>query len=94
MVHISPTNVLLLAAKQEPHKKAYLLTKNTEEFSRKEFRRKGQQEEKRSDRKGNRTRQKNKTGDSKVESNDSPEIPARDIRHPRPPFGGLSRARP
>ena len=26
-------------------------------------------------RKGNRTRQKNKRGDSKVESNDSPEIP-------------------
>ena len=32
---------------------------------------------KRSDRKGNRTRQKNKRGDSKVESNDSPEIPDR-----------------
>ena len=30
-----------------------------------------------SDRKSNRTRQKNKTGDSKVESNDSPEIPDR-----------------
>ena len=27
--------------------------------------------------KGNRTRQKNKRGDSKVESNDSPEIPDR-----------------
>ena len=30
-------------------------------------------------------------GDSKVESNDSPDIPdeggGRDIRHPRPPFG-------
>ena len=32
---------------------------------------------KRSDRKGTRTRQKNKRGDSKVESNDSPEIPDR-----------------
>ena len=31
--------------------------------------------QKKIDRKGNRTRQKNKTGDSKVESNDSPEIP-------------------
>ena len=33
---------------------------------------------------------KNKRGDSKLESNDSPEIPDRgeDIRHPRPPFGG------
>ena len=37
----------------------------------------GQQAEKREDKKGNRTRQKNKTGDSKVESNDSPEIPDR-----------------
>ena len=32
---------------------------------------------KRWDRKGSRTRQKNKRGDSKVESNDSPEIPDR-----------------
>ena len=32
MLHIPPTN-LLLAAKQEPHKKAYFLTKNIEEFS-------------------------------------------------------------
>ena len=36
-----------------------------------------QQAEKRKDRKGNRTRLKNKRGDSKVESNDSPEIPDR-----------------
>ena len=35
----------------------------------------GQQAEKRYDRKNNRTRPKNKSGDSKVESNDSPEIP-------------------
>ena len=71
MLHMPPTNLLLLAAKQEPYKKAYLLMKNIEEFSGK-FRRKDQQAEK--DRKGNRTTQKNKTGDSKVESNDSPEI--------------------
>ena len=37
--------------------------------------RKGPAGRKRSDRKGNRTWQKNKRGDSKVESNDSPEIP-------------------
>ena len=36
-----------------------------------------QQAEKRKDKKGNRTRQKNKRGESKVESNDSPEIPDR-----------------
>ena len=44
MLHITPTNCLLLTAKQEPYKKAYLLTKNIEEFSGK-FRRKGQQAE-------------------------------------------------
>ena len=33
ILHIPPTNLLLLAAKQEPFKKAYLLTKNIEEFS-------------------------------------------------------------
>ena len=38
---------------------------------------KGPAGRKRSDRKGNRTWQKNKRGDSKVESNDSPEIPDR-----------------
>ena len=44
MLHIPPT-YLLLAAKQEPYKKAYLLMKNIEEFSGK-FRRKDQQAEK------------------------------------------------
>ena len=46
MLHIPPTNLLLLAAKQEPckeKKKAYLLTKNIEEFSEFCFRRKDQQ---------------------------------------------------
>ena len=33
MLHIPPTNSLLLTAKQEPYKKSYLLTKNIEEFS-------------------------------------------------------------
>ena len=40
-----PTNLPLLTAKQEPYKKAYLLTKNIEEFSRKKFRRMDQQTE-------------------------------------------------
>ena len=35
MLHIPPTNLRLLAAKQVPYKKAYLLTKNIEEFSEK-----------------------------------------------------------
>ena len=75
MLHISPTNLLLLAAKQEPYqKKAYLLTKNIEEFSgtsSEEWTRR----QKKDKRENNRTRQKNKRGNSKVESNDSPEIP-------------------
>ena len=35
MLHIPPTNLILLAAKQEPYKKAYQydLTKNIEGFS-------------------------------------------------------------
>ena len=33
MLHIPPTNYHLLAAKQEPFQKAFLLTKNTEDFS-------------------------------------------------------------
>ena len=45
MLHIPPTNCLLLTAKQEPYKKAYLLTKHIEEFSGKKLRRKGQQAE-------------------------------------------------
>ena len=45
MLHIPLTNCLLLSAKQEPYKKASLLTKNIEEFSGKKFRRKGQQAE-------------------------------------------------
>ena len=46
MLHIPPTNLLLLAAKQEPYKKSYLLTKHTAEFSGKKFRRMDQQAEK------------------------------------------------
>ena len=33
MQHIPSINLLLLATKQESYKKAYLLKKNTEEFS-------------------------------------------------------------
>ena len=33
MLHIPPTNLVLLAAKQESYEKAYFLTKNVEEFS-------------------------------------------------------------
>ena len=57
-LHRPPTNLLLLAAKQEPYKKAYLLTKNIEEFSGKSS--EGPAGRKRPDRKGNKTREKNK----------------------------------
>ena len=46
MLHIPPTNLPLLAAEQKPYKKAYLLTKHTEQFSEKNFRRMYQQAEK------------------------------------------------
>ena len=64
MLHIPAINYHLLAAKQEPYQKAYLLTKNTEEFLGKKS---GEWA----------SRQKNERRDSKVESNDSPEIPDR-----------------
>ena len=73
MLHIPPTNCLLLTAKQEPYKKAYLLTKYIEEFSGKSLEERASRQ-KTIRQKENRTRQKNKRGDSKVESNDSPEI--------------------
>ena len=71
-----PTNCLLLTAKQEPY--GYMLTKNIEEFSGKSLEERASRH-KTIDRKGNtnRTRQKNKREDSKVESNGSPEIPDR-----------------
>ena len=74
-LHIPPTNLLLLTAKQELYKKAYHLTKNIGKFSGKSL--EAPAGRKRKDRKGNRTRQKNKRGDSQMESNDSPEIPDR-----------------
>ena len=66
MLHIPPTNLLLLAAKQEPYKKAYLLTKNTEEFSGKSLEERTSRQKKDKTERLNRTRQKNKRGDSKV----------------------------
>ena len=80
MQHIPPTNLLLLAAKQEPYKKAYHLKKHIEEFSEKKSSREWTSRQKRKiqkQRKTDKNRQKNKRGDSKVESNDSPEIPGK-----------------
>ena len=43
MLHIPPTNLLSLAAKQDPYKKSYLLTKNIGRIFWKKFRRMDQQ---------------------------------------------------
>ena len=76
MLHITPAIYHLPAAKQEPYLKTYLFTKTTDEFS--EEKKSGDwanRQKKRQDRKKNRSRQRTKRGDSKVESNDSLEIP-------------------
>ena len=57
MLHIPPTNLLLLAAKQEPYKKPISQRKIFNNFLEK-VQKKGPADRKRSDRKGNRTRQK------------------------------------
>ena len=64
MLHLPLTHLLLLAAKQEPYRKAHLLTKNTEKNYGKKVSRMGQQAEKNKS-KRNRTLHKNKRGDSK-----------------------------
>ena len=75
MLHIPPTNSLLLAAKQEPYKTAYHLTKILNNFL--ERNQENGPAERKKDGKSNRSQQKNKRRDSKVESNNSPEIPDR-----------------
>ena len=45
MLYIPPTNLLLVAAKQEPYKKSYLLTKNTGRIFWKKFSRMDRQAE-------------------------------------------------
>ena len=79
MLHTPPANYHL-AAKQRPRQKAYILTKYTEEFSRKKksgewaSRHKKKEKTERAMRVGRRV----KKGDNKMESNDSPEIPDRE----------------
>ena len=89
MLHIPQTNLLLLAAKQEPYKKAYLLTKNIGRIFWKTFRRMDQLAEKVQTEKaiglGRRTREEI------VKWNQMTALRFQmggDIRHPRPPFGG------
>ena len=90
MLHIPPTNSLLLTAKQEPYKKAYLLTKNIEEFSGKSLEKKGQQAEK--DKTERVTRLGRRTREALAKWNQLTALRFQtggDIRHPQPPFGGI-----
>ena len=75
MFHIPATKYHLPAAIQEAHQKAYFLTKSVKEFSGKKSGEWACTQKKRKDRKSNGSRQKTKRRDSKVESNDSREIP-------------------
>ena len=77
MLHILPTNLLPLAAKQEPYKKAYILMKNMEELSGKKSGEWTSRQKKDKTERATGLSGMNKKGDSKVESNDSPEIPDR-----------------
>ena len=80
MLHRQLTNLLLLAAKHEPYKKVYLLTKNIEQIS-------GKSSEEWT------SRQK-KIRQKEFESNDSPEIPDRGETSDSPglPSGATSTA--
>ena len=69
MLHIPPTNLLLLAAKQKPYKKAYLLTKNNGIFFGKKFRRMDQQAEKKKDKTERTTGLSRRTGQEIVKWN-------------------------
>ena len=83
MLHMPLTNSHLLAAKQKPYQKAYLLT--TFFFNSGKSQENGPVDRRRKKDKTERAMgvsKKNKTGDRKVESNDSPEIQDRgEISH-------------
>ena len=105
MLHIPPTNCPFLPAQQVPYKKrkekkrrkVKKKEKKKAQLSKKMFESgewSGPLAEKRQDRKSERTRQKSKRGERKEESNDSPEIADRGLRHPGLPTGwGLLRQR-
>ena len=85
------TKQLLLTVKQEPYKtKAFFLMKNRIIWE-ENGRRMAHQQMTGQHRNSMRRRQKRKSGDRKVESNDSAEIPDRrgDIKHPQPAFRAM-----
>ena len=84
MLHIPPTNLLLLAAKQGPYRKTFLLTKIIEEFSGKSSAEWTSRQKK--DKKERVKGLGRRTRDSKVESNGSPEIQAGGRHQTSPAF--------
>ena len=93
MLHIPPTNLLLLASKQEPYKKAYLLTRKIGRIFWKKLRMEQQAEKDKTEKVtglGRRTREEI------VKWNQMTALRFRmggDIRHPRSSFGGTTRQR-
>ena len=100
MLHLSPTTLSLVLNRSRTKKEEEdggeeshaLNVEILEIFSEKNSGEWASRQEKRYNRKSNKTRQKTQRGDSKVESNDSSEIPDRgggeDTGDPRPPFVG------
>ena len=89
MLHIPSTNLLLLAAKQEPYRKAYLLMKNIEEFSGKKTQENGPAGRKK-DKTERVTGQGRKTREEVVKWNQKTALRFQtggDVRHPQPPSG-------
>ena len=81
LLHTSPTNYHLLAAKEEPYQKAYLFTKKYWRIFWKKSREWASRQTKRQDRKSNRNRQKNKRGDCKAESRERERERERSKKH-------------
>ena len=80
MLHIQPTNLLLALLNRNHAKKPISSQKTLKNFLEKKVRRMGQQAEKKRKDQTERVTglgRKNKRRNSKVESNDSPEIPDR-----------------
>ena len=91
MLYTPPTNLLLLAAKQEPYRKAYLFTKNGEEFSEKSSGEWASRQKKKEDKTERITGLGRKTREEIVKWNQITALifqTGGDIRYTRPPFGG------
>ena len=101
MLHVPPINLPLLAPKQEPHKKAHLLTKNIEDFSRKKSGEWASRQKKKDKTERVTGLGKKKTKKTRDEIGKWNQMTAmrfqtkggvgRDNRYPRSPFGGCGK---